>query len=63
VYNIGPFSGSNNILNVLVSIASASADLGSSLNFSTPAMASQAVSGPGVRATVGLQAQPVLSFA
>ncbi len=57
VYNIGPFSGSQNILNVPLSIPSAAADLGSNLNFNTPAIASQAVSGPGASLGVGLQAQ------
>jgi PEP-CTERM motif-containing protein len=57
VYNIGPFSGSNTILNAPLSIPSVSAPLDSNLNFNTPAVASQAVNGPGASLGVGLQAQ------
>jgi hypothetical protein len=57
VYNIGPFNGSQNILNVPLSIPAASANLASNLNFSTPAISSQSVGGPGASLGIGLQAQ------
>jgi hypothetical protein len=57
VYNIGPFSGSQTILNVPLSIPSASANLGPSLNSNTPTGVSPSANGPGVSLGFGLQAQ------
>jgi len=57
VYNIGPISGSQNLLNVPLSISSASGDLGSSLNNGTPTFTSPTAGGPSVSQGLGLQAQ------
>ena len=60
VYNIGPLSGSTNLLNVPLSVTgSPNADLGSTLNAPAgPAVSSSASgSGPGVSAGYTLQAQ------
>jgi PEP-CTERM motif len=57
VYNIGPFSGSQTILNVPLSIPSASGDLGPSLNTNTPTGVSPVANGPGASVGFGLQAQ------
>jgi hypothetical protein len=57
VYNIGPISGSQNLLNVPLSISSVSTDLGSSLNSGTPTFTSPTAGGPSVSQGLGLQAQ------
>ena len=61
VYNLGPFSGSETILNVPLSVPGATTGhLSSSLNssiFSPPVSVSQNVGGPGVSLTATLKAQ------
>jgi hypothetical protein len=57
VYHIGPFNGSQTLLNVPLSIPSANGNLGSNLNFGLPSLASPSASGPGVSVGFGLQAQ------
>lgn len=60
VYNIGPINGSQNLLNVPLSISSAAGDLGSSLNNGTPTSTSPSQSGPSVSQGFGVQAQTCL---
>jgi hypothetical protein len=61
VYNIGPFSGSTNLLNVGLNVpGSTTGNLASSLNntvVSPPVVNSSSVSGPGITAGFGVQAQ------
>jgi hypothetical protein len=61
VYNIGPFSGSTNLLNVGLNVpGSTMGNLASSLNntvVSPPVVNSSSVSGPGITAGFGVQAQ------
>jgi hypothetical protein len=58
VYNIGPFSGSDSLLNVPLSTGSDTGHLASSLDNGLGVVsASQNVAGPGISAGVGVQAQ------
>jgi hypothetical protein len=57
VYNIGPINGSQNLLNVPLSISSAAGDLGSSLNNGTATSTSPTQTGPSVSQGFGVQAQ------
>jgi hypothetical protein len=60
VYSIGPINGSQNLLNVPLSISSAVGDLGSSLNNGTPTFTSPTESGPSVSQGLGVQARSCL---
>lgn len=57
VYSIGPINGSQNLLNVPLSISSAAGDLGSSLNNGTPTSTSPTETGPSVSQGLGVQAR------
>lgn len=61
VYHVGPFNGSDTLLNVPLAVPGANgASLSSSLNaavVSPPVVSQQTASGPGVSAGVGIQAQ------
>jgi hypothetical protein len=60
VYNIGPFSGSTNLLNVPLNTPGSTTGLAASLNspvVSPPVASSSSVNGPGISAGIGVQAQ------